>query len=267
MGFAIAAKLVTAGVDVSLGVRNAERGQTAVLNLQNLPGATGTANLVALDLASLDSVDQAIAQVPKCDFMVLNAGMIDLGSRRRQVTADGFEMHLQTNYLGHFALVNGLMPELLEWKTRVVVQSSLAAKFGRIRWDDLQLVRHYSPWKAYAQSKLALTLWTSKLARAGLSVSVCDPGVVPDTGVAPRLRRFIPSGLADWVGRSFANTPDQGALPALEALQGPHYGEQFYTPSGWLGIRGAPKQVKAPEKFTNRLEADRLITLTESILR
>jgi NAD(P)-dependent dehydrogenase (short-subunit alcohol dehydrogenase family) len=58
---------------------------------------------------------------------------------RRQTTADGFEMQLGTNYLGHFALTTRLMPLLRRARApRVVNVSSLAHRTAFIDFDDLQ---------------------------------------------------------------------------------------------------------------------------------
>lgn len=264
VGFQIACGVVAGGGDVVLGVRNLDRGRDASKKLRQL--GAGSVELMEMDLARLETVASLTSDFPGVDFLVLNAGMIDLGSRERHVSSDGFELHLQTNYLGHFLLVQRLLPQLRAHQARVVIQSSLAARLGHIYWDNLQLLHHYSPWRAYAQSKLALTLWGSDLSRQGILVKICDPGVVPATGVAPRLRRFLPDGFAAQVGRLFANSPEEGAEPALMAMSLPGSGLQFCSPAGVMGVRGPARVVPAPAKLVNASEASRLVDVTQNLL-
>ena len=101
---------------------------------------------------------------PSLDLLINNAGVMALP--RRQVTADGFEMQFGTNHLGHFALTARLLPLLrLASAPRVVSVSSLAHRTGSIDFGDLQGERHYSPWKAYGQSKLACLMFALELQR------------------------------------------------------------------------------------------------------
>ena len=87
-----------------------------------------------------------------------NAGIMAVPQGR---TADGFELHIGTNHLGHFALTALLWPHL---RGRVVTVSSLAAARGRIDLADLNWERRrYRPWQAYCQSKLANLLFTHEL--------------------------------------------------------------------------------------------------------
>ena len=70
-----------------------------------------------------------------------NAGVMMIP---RQLTADGFEMQLGTNHLGHFALTGLLLPVLLARPgARVVTVSSGEHHKGRIDFDDLMGEREY----------------------------------------------------------------------------------------------------------------------------
>src|SRR5205823_6366401 len=87
------------------------------------------------------------------DVLLNNAGIMAVPYSR---TADGFELQLGTNHLGHFALTSLLLPVLHRAPApRVVTVSSTAHKIGRIRFDDLMSERRYNRWLAYGQSKLA----------------------------------------------------------------------------------------------------------------
>jgi NAD(P)-dependent dehydrogenase (short-subunit alcohol dehydrogenase family) len=160
IGFHQALELARKGAHVLLAARDPERGRTArSAILQELPAAN--VELVRLDLADLESVrhlaDQLLDRDHGLDLLINNAGVMAVP--QRQTTAQGFELQLGTNHLGHFALTGRLLPALLARPvSRVVTVSSLNHRMGAIRLDDLQSERGYSPWQAYNQSKLANAL-------------------------------------------------------------------------------------------------------------
>jgi NAD(P)-dependent dehydrogenase (short-subunit alcohol dehydrogenase family) len=105
IGLQAARVLAERGADVVLAVRDITRGEAAA-------GRTGGAVQVRrLDLADLASVREFAADAPeRIDLLVNNAGVMALPERR---TADGFEMQLGTNHLGHFALTGLVLEKLL----------------------------------------------------------------------------------------------------------------------------------------------------------
>ena len=123
--------------------------------------------VVHLDLASLASVaDFVAAQVAAgpIDLLVNNAGVMLVP--RREFTADGFEMHMGVNHLGHFALTAGLLPALERAPAaRIVSVTSIAARRARRLDHGLGLDGDYTPMGAYSQSKLAVGLFAVELDR------------------------------------------------------------------------------------------------------
>src|SRR5206468_3001649 len=98
------------------------------------------------------------------DLLINNAGVMAVPTRK--TTADGFELQIGTNYLGHFALTARLLPLLTAAPApRVTSLSSGVHWIGRIDLDDLQSVRSYSTGRVYAQSKLAMLLFAAELLR------------------------------------------------------------------------------------------------------
>ena len=103
------------------------------------------------------------------------------------------------------------MPRLASGGARVLNVSSVMHRGGSIKWNNLAGERYW-PLAAYAQSKLALTMYTKSLAEAsGGSVTALslDPGVF-DTRLLPIYGR---------VGR-----PAEEAAPILTTLGSPTYG-------------------------------------------
>ncbi|MFF2485733.1 SDR family NAD(P)-dependent oxidoreductase [Microbacterium sp. NPDC058062] len=295
VGVEIARGLAAAGADLVLPVRNRVKGERAVERVrESAPDAR--ADLVDLDLARLDSVralaTAILADRTPLDLVVLNAGIVLLGDRERHVSTDGFELHFQTNFLGHFALTTALLPLLQERGARVVVQLSLAARFGRPAWDDLQSERRYSPLRAYGASKVASGLFGYELARrsaaaGGVTVHLSHPGVVPDTGIAPAMRARDRGSLGRRLADGLGNTPAQAAQPALLAAVtvptapplaagaasgasgrvGPAPAPGFFGPAGALHFGGAAGPVRPYRRLADPVDGARMWAVAEQLLQ
>src|SRR5882757_640173 len=184
LGYETALALAAAGAAVVLTGRNDDKGRHAIQKIRDqFPDAKVAYE--NLDLASLASVaafaTRFAATHAAIDLLINNAGVMALPER--QVTADGFEMQLGTNYLGHYALTAHLLPLLRRGhQPRVVNLSSLAHRSGAIHFDDLQSTRSYAPGKAYCQSKLAMLIFALELQRRsdaagwGLMSNAAHPG-------------------------------------------------------------------------------------------
>lgn len=114
-----------------------------------------------------------------------------------EITDDGYEMHLQVNYLGHFLLTALLLP-LLNKSTqgRIVNVSAHSYQSGKIALDDPLNVdtleingeASYHARHAFSHSKLAILLstryWAKRIskARSKITVNCCSPGLVRGTG-------------------------------------------------------------------------------------
>ena len=218
-----------------------------------------------LDLASLDSVaafaEQLRTERQGLDLLVNNAGIMAVDEGR---TADGFELQLGTNHLGHFALTARLLPLLLATPgSRVATMSSMGHRAGRLALDDLMGdVRGYGRWRAYFQSKLANLLFTAELDRrlraagAGTLAVVAHPGgsrtELGQEGSA-RSNRAMSGGVLPSLLQSAA----AGALPMLRAVTAPDVvGGEFYGPA-WL-TAGHPVR-ETPSRRARRAEDARLL--------
>ena len=142
LGLATAAALARRGAHVVLTARSTGRGEAALAELRRrVPDAS--AEVAELDLASLASVRAFAARTadrhPRLDLLVNNAGVMATPPER---TADGFELQVGTNHLGHFALTGLLLPAVTSAPAaRVVTVSSTGHRPGRIALDDLNWER------------------------------------------------------------------------------------------------------------------------------
>ena len=106
IGYETALALANAGARVIVAARSEAKGRAAAQAIG------GLAEWRSLDLASLASVqrfaDTLLADGTPIDMLILNAGVMALP--KRELTEDGFERQLGTNFLGHFALTARLWP-------------------------------------------------------------------------------------------------------------------------------------------------------------
>lgn len=223
--------------------------------------------VVPLDLASLTSIAdfaQAFAH-ERLDGLCNNAGVMAIPRRE---TADGFEMQLGTNHLGHFALTGHLWPRLEATAgARVVNVSSLMHRVGRMHFDDLMGTRRYEKWSAYGQSKLANLLFTFELERraraAGSQVVVAaaHPGYAATNlqQVGPEMtgNPFM-KGIMAMANRLVAQDAAGGALPQLCALLGDDVASGDYFGPGRFEIVGPPKRVSCSRAARDHEAAARL---------
>ena len=149
-------------------------------------GAGADVSFVRTDLASLDSVRDAAAEVletvPRIDALICNAAIAQVPTQR--LTVDGHESMLGTNHYGHFLLVGLLFKRIEESNGRIVVVASLGHKMGirTIQFDDMNWDGNYHQNKTYSQSKLAQMMFAYELqdrlaaANSSVKVYVCHPG-------------------------------------------------------------------------------------------
>ncbi len=156
LGYFTSEQLVAAGGRVIIAARSREKADAAMGSIRSrIPRAE--VEFVSLDLASLASIRDAAAAITArgpIDGLVNNAGLV-IAPRRRQVTADGLELLVGGNALGHFALTAQLFPALTA-AGRVVGLGSMSTRMVRLDPSDLLSERRYRPFRAYAFSKHAV---------------------------------------------------------------------------------------------------------------
>ncbi|WP_405764056.1 SDR family NAD(P)-dependent oxidoreductase [Actinacidiphila glaucinigra] len=206
--------LAGAGAQVTIATRNPADAEPLV---KELPGTRA----VALDLADLASVRAFCDDWSgPLDGLIANAGVMMLPTH--QVNAQGWEMQLAINYLGHFALAVGLHTALqAAEKSRVVVVSSGAQLRAGFDFDDPQFERRpYDPFVAYAQSKTADVLLAVGISRRwaehGITANACAPGVI-HTNLARHMDRATMRAFGAMDADGNLVTPDHFKTPAQGA--------------------------------------------------
>jgi len=270
IGFETAKEFARKGAETVLACRDVSRARAALEAIQmEIPWAR--VELMDLDLASLSSVRRFAKAVrathERLEILVNNAGVM---VTPYGATEDGFEQQFGINHLGHFSLTGLLIDRLLASPgSRVVTVTSAAHRYGRMDFENLMFEggSGYSPFRAYARSKLANLLFTYELERrlAGtetIAVAAHPGGTATNLGrrmiERPLYRTLLP--FFEWLSQS----PAKGALPSLRAATDPKaMGGQFYGPGGLLGMRGAPVVVQPSPSATDEAVARRLWKVSE----
>jgi NAD(P)-dependent dehydrogenase (short-subunit alcohol dehydrogenase family) len=281
LGRELTRRLALAGAEVVLAVRDEAKGEKEIARLRaEIPNAKLELRLI--DLASLASAASFAGATIKdgrpVDILINNAGV--MMPPTREVTADGFELQFESNYLGHFALTARLLPLLIKAKTaRVVNLSSIYARSGRLDWDNLQSEKSYRPGRAYGLSKLAMLMFARELNKRsaaagwGILAAAAHPGAtITNLQVAGPLRGHPADGLRARLVRQQYKVPglyqnvDQGILPALFAATSPDAaGGAYYGPSGFQEVTGGPAPASVPKRAQNDADSDRLWTISERL--
>ncbi|MBM2615822.1 SDR family oxidoreductase [Actinoplanes sp. LDG1-06] len=282
MGLRIATRLAAAGAEVIMPVRNPAKGEAAISGIRRShPHAT--VSLRTLDLSSLRSV-AALGGTLRDEgrpihLLINNAGV--MRPPNRQSTADGFELQFGTNHLGHFALVAQLLPLLSAGRARVTSQISVAARSGKINWDDPNWERSYNGMRAYSQSKIAFGLFGLELERRsrahgwGITSNLSHPGVAPTSLLAARPEigrggnvpqyRLIQALSSRGI---LLGTVETAGLPALMAATDPGAkAGALYGPSGPGNLGGAPAEQRLYPPLRSADDAARAWEISERLTK
>nr|WP_308129608.1 SDR family oxidoreductase [Actinoplanes polyasparticus] len=277
IGLELARRFAAAGADVLMAVRNVVKGERAIRDIRE-SAPVERLRLLRLDLAALASVaeaaDELAGEGQPLDILVNNAGI--MAPPRKELTEDGHELQMGSNYLGHFALTARLMPLLRAAATpRVVSMSTVHWRIARTSLGNLDDSERYRPHGEYARSKLAMLMFARELHRrsqaAGWSVRsfAAHPGcTVTDlqiTGPGPddlvmRLSRLAHGFPVLWQQTS------TGSLPALYAATSPAAaGGEFYGPAGFQERTRGVKPAKVPASALDPKAALRLWEQSEEL--
>jgi NAD(P)-dependent dehydrogenase (short-subunit alcohol dehydrogenase family) len=276
IGYATAGALAEHGAHVIMACRDEEKARRARDKLES-ELERSSLELLHLDLADLVSVRRAaeavLSEHARLDMLVNNAGV--MGTPYRQ-TADGFELQMATNHLGHFALTGLLFDRIVTTeRSRVVTVSSHLHRLGRVRADDVAGAAFPSTWLAYGSSKLANLLFTAELSRrlvaAGLPTTAvaAHPGWtrsnLAGTGAAMRTSR-LRRKLGRAAGTTFGQSAAGGALPVLCAATSSSVGPgQYIGPANLFGLYGPPRVARPSRRARDPRAATELWEASEDL--
>lgn len=222
-GLELAKELAGRGARVLCACRDEEKAKEAI---EEIKTASKSKKVFYrhLDLASFQSIRDFVEQIKKkekkIDVLVNNAGVM---CHPRAKSEDGHEMHTAVNFLGPFMLTH-LLLDLLKASGagRIVNVCCIAYRIGELDLDDLGFeTREFKEGAAFSQSKLAMMLYSLKMARylegTPVTVNTAHPGVV-----SSEAHRYMPYKRSRVVCWTFApvmwllmKQPRDGAQTAL----------------------------------------------------
>lgn len=250
LGRGVAERLARGGATVLVHGRDDQRGAATMRDIRD---ATGNERLrwYRADLASLADVralaDRVTAEEPRLDALINNAGIGTTlpGDGARQVSADGYELRFQVNYLAHYLLTRLLLPVVVRSARGSRIVNVSSAGQAAIDFDDVMLERHYEGYLAYCRSKLAQIMFTidlaDELAGRGVTVNALHPGT------------FMPTKIVTHAGVDPLTPLDQGidatvrlvTDPALDGLTGRYFdGRRESRPHVQAGDASARRRLR-----------------------
>lgn len=267
LGAYISKALSMKGVHVVMADIEVDQAQAQADDIQSSVQGTPP-EVMEIDLGDFHSIEQFAerfkSQHRSLDLLINNAGIMTPPYGR---TRQGHESQWGVNHLGHFVLTGHLLSMLIGTPgSRIITQSSIVHRGGKINFKDVDSERSYSPWKAYKQSKLATLLFSQELQRrldlngidAPLSVT-CHPGLV-DTPLY-RNGKMMRKGL-----KPFMHGIGEGAQPALCAALDPKVkGGEFYGPDGWMEFKGRTIKVQPHRRGKDQELARKVWALSEKM--
>jgi NAD(P)-dependent dehydrogenase (short-subunit alcohol dehydrogenase family) len=276
IGYETASALAEHGAHVVLACRDPERARRAYDKLENDLDRSSL-EVLPLDLSDQASVRSAATSFldthARLDLLINNAGVMGVP---HTITADGFELHMATNHLGHFALTGLLLDRLATTeRSRIVSVSSNVHRMGRLRLDDVAGTTSRNVWTTYGTTKLANLLFVAELARrlkgAGVPTMAlaAHPGWtrsnLAGSGAAlstNRVRRKV----ARTVGHTFGQSAAGGALTVLCAATSTRVRSGEYIGPARMGqLYGPPKAVRPSARARDAALAAALWSASEEL--
>jgi NAD(P)-dependent dehydrogenase (short-subunit alcohol dehydrogenase family) len=276
IGYETTRVLADHGAHVIMACRDSEKAARARDKLESKLDRSSL-ELLDLDLADLASVragaERVLARHARLDLLVNNAGIMGTPYR---LSADGVELQMATNHLGHFALTGLLLDRLVTTeRSRIVAVSSHMHRLGRIRPDDVATTKPRNAWIQYSTTKLANLLFVAELSRrleaAGFRTMAlaAHPGWtrsnLAGSGAALSTSR-VRRRLSRVAGANLGQSAGGGALPVLCAATSSHvHNGQYVGPGGAFQMFGPPRLVRPSRRARDPEMAARLWGTSEAL--
>lgn len=223
IGLAVARALARRGASV-IGVgRDSDRCRRAEADLAALAAPGAKVRYLQADLSLQVDVRQLAAWINETlglwnrdclDGLINNAATVPFW---QVLTREGFDAQWAVNHLAPFLLTIELLPLLqASPMARVVTVSSGSHRGARLDWEDVQLLRRYSPLKAYGRTKLGNILFSAEFNRRfadcpNVRAFAADPGLV---------NTLLGSKSNSWLARLAWDVRRRGGGPPERAAEG-----------------------------------------------
>ncbi len=273
-GFQATRILLSKSASVVMLNRDVAKSEAAVAELKTEFGDEAQVSFVQMDLASLESVRKAAAEVlekvPQIDALMCNAAIAQIATQK--LTVDGFESQLGVNHYGHFLLCSLLFERLDASQGRIVVVSSEGHKMGlrAIQFEDMNWDKNYHPNKVYSQSKLAQMMFAYELqdkvkaANKNVKVYVCHPGASNTSLIRDSASFMTRMSWGLMVKMGLAQTAEKGAYPEVMCATESDLKERaYYGPTGLMNFGGPVGECKLESFVLDKDVLTKLWALSE----
>ena len=264
LGYETMRVLAMRGAHVIGTGRNIEKASKACSSV------SGKTTPVALELSNFDSIVECTNEIAQLtlpiDILVCNAGINTFSDLE---LVNGVERTFAVNHLGHFLLVNRLMPLLRESReSRIVHVSSKSAYVQApnvgIDFDNLKGEGAFDYWEAYGRSKLANALFSielsTRLKGSSITSNALHPGLV-QTNIARNAPVILRTAF-DWFGGLISKSIEEGAATQVYVATNPNLKEV----SGAFFEDCNPVNVSGDHFLFDKAMAERLWTTSEKMI-
>lgn len=185
IGKLTALQLAKEGHTVYVHGRNAQKVEATVKAIAEV-GSLGRVEGFVADLSQLNEVDTMAksinSQVSKLDVLINNAGVF---KSQEEQADNGVDLRLVVNYLAPVLLTEQLLPLLQQSDAPRIINLSSAAQ-APVSLEALRGEASLGTNEAYAQSKLALTMWSFEFAKKhpNIVTLAVNPGSLLNTKMA-----------------------------------------------------------------------------------
>ncbi|MCJ1436424.1 hypothetical protein MMC27_005803 [Xylographa pallens] len=205
VGEQLATILYEHNAKVYIAARSDENGSKAIKRIETRhPTSKGELTFLHLDLGDLTTIRKSaesfLSKEERLDVLWLNAGV--MAPPQGSTTAQGYELQLGTNCIGHFMFANLLRPILAKTaassasnSVRVVWVSSSAISFApktAIDFSNMDYKKNENTWTKYARSKAGNVLHGAEFARRAKDEGIISLSLNPGN-LASDLQRHIPA--------------------------------------------------------------------------
>ncbi|MCK0158228.1 SDR family NAD(P)-dependent oxidoreductase [Cellulophaga sp. F20128] len=185
IGKLTALRLAEKGHTIYVHGRNEAKVHAVVSEIKTTTNNQNIHNLVA-DFSDLEAVSKLAAQIkndiPKIDILINNAGIF---KTKEVQNKNGLDIRIVVNYLAPYVLTNAILPNIKQSEAPRIINLSSAAQ-APVSEAVLIGKEQDSANSTYAQSKLALTMWSFHLAKQepNITVIAVNPGSLLNTKMA-----------------------------------------------------------------------------------
>lgn len=218
-------------------------------------------NFELVNFSDLNSVkgfaNEFISNNSRLDILINNLEISPI--EERLTSQQNHELMFAKNYLAHFALTAKLFPLMKNNPDgRIIFQTSPEHKKGVIDFFDLDATHYYNPDKSYAQSKLALLIFSKELDRRLRETNLEVKSIAVQTSGSSLLSKLL--GLKSKHPLDFASWATLFAATAPDVMSGNYYGAEIT-----LGRRAHPVELDTPIHAKNIYAAEKLWEISEEL--